>query len=104
MNQQDALIFLVEIESLADAHRRRGEEYRRRAAILLNCAERHTSHADRLTATAMAMEESPWTSPEGPEAKALRRNFVSVFGRALTAADEMMGLAGLESDDDDLPF
>ena len=49
----------------------------------------------------MAMEESPWTSPEGLEAKALRRNFVSVFGRALTAADEMMGLAGPKSDDDD---
>ncbi len=104
MNQQDALIFLVEIESLADAHRRRGEECRRRAAILLNCGERHTSHANRLTATAMAMEKLPWTSPEGPEAKDLRRHFSAAFGRALTAADEMMGLAGPESDDDVLPF
>ena len=52
----------------------------------------------------MAMDESPWTSPEGPEAKDLRRHFSTVFGRALTAADEMMGLAGPESDDDDLPF
>jgi hypothetical protein len=86
MELYDAFTLNIEIESLANAHFRREEACRRRAATLMAQAERHAAIAKRLSAM---QEELPWQDTE--EFNTLSRHFYSAFDHALLAADQIVG-------------
>jgi hypothetical protein len=86
MELYDAFILNIEIESLGNAHRRREEACRRRAAALIARAERHAAIAKRLSAM---QAELPWRDTE--QFNTLSRHFYAAFGDALLAADQIVG-------------